>query len=49
MFLTSMDDYPAMEAEYAKHFTVDTAMSCVAVHQLPRGVPIEIECIGIPP
>ena|SRR3712207_1158290 len=44
VFLTSMDDFAAMNEEYAKVFTADfPARSAVAVHQLPIGACFEIE------
>ncbi|KAH8596561.1 Endoribonuclease L-PSP/chorismate mutase-like protein [Bisporella sp. PMI_857] len=48
VFLTSMDDYAAMNNVYAEVFTVDPkpVRTCVAVHQLPLGTDVEIECIA---
>ena len=43
-----MDDFGAMNGEYEKHFTHKPARSCVAVRQLPKGVPVEIECVALP-
>jgi 2-iminobutanoate/2-iminopropanoate deaminase len=44
VFLVSMDDYAAMNEEYAKVFPDDSpARSAVAVHQLPLGALVEIE------
>jgi len=44
VFLVSMDDYAAMNEEYAKVFTSEPpARSAVAVHQLPLGALVEIE------
>ena len=43
-----MDDFAAMNGEYEKHFVHKPARSCVAVHQLPKGVPVEIECVALP-
>lgn len=48
VFLTSMDNFAEMNQEYEKHFTHKPARSCVAVHQLPKGVPVEIECVALP-
>jgi 2-iminobutanoate/2-iminopropanoate deaminase len=48
VFLTSMDNFMEMNAAYEKHFTHKPARSCVAVYQLPKGVPVEIECIALP-
>jgi len=47
VFLTSMDNFKEMNEEYAKWFTHKPARSCVAVAQLPLGVPVEIEAIAI--
>lgn len=35
-----MDNFKEMNEEYAKHFSHKPARSCVAVHQLPFGVPV---------
>jgi 2-iminobutanoate/2-iminopropanoate deaminase len=44
VFLVSMEDYGAMNEEYAKVFPEDPpARSAVAVHQLPLGALVEIE------
>jgi 2-iminobutanoate/2-iminopropanoate deaminase len=44
VFLVTMDDYAAMNEEYAKVFPTDPpARSAVAVHQLPLGAVVEIE------
>jgi 2-iminobutanoate/2-iminopropanoate deaminase len=48
VFLTTMDNFVEMNATYEKYFTHKPARSCVAVYQLPKGVPIEIECIALP-
>ena len=48
VFLTDMKNFGEMNAEYEKHFTHKPARSCVAVHQLPKGVNIEIECVALP-
>ena len=43
-FLTTMDDFAAMNAVYARHFTEPfPARSTVAVAGLPRGAKVEIE------
>ncbi len=45
VFLTTMDDFAAMNAVYARHFTEPfPARSTVAVLGLPRGSRVEIEC-----
>lgn len=44
VFLTTMDDFAAMNAVYARYFTEPfPARSTVAVAGLPRGVKVEIE------
>ncbi len=48
MFLTSMNDFAEMNSTYEKWFAHKPARSCVAVSQLPLGVPVEIECIALP-
>lgn len=48
VFLTSMDDFPAMNAIYATYFTgITPARSTVAVAELPRHALVEIECIAL--
>lgn len=47
VFLTTMDNFAEMNKVYETHFTHKPARSCVAVYQLPKGVPIEIECIAL--
>jgi 2-iminobutanoate/2-iminopropanoate deaminase len=47
VFLTSMDYFLEMNGVYEKFFKHKPARSCVAVYQLPKGVPIEIECIAL--
>ncbi|KAH8783817.1 Endoribonuclease L-PSP/chorismate mutase-like protein [Hyaloscypha sp. PMI_1271] len=47
VFLTTMDNFAEMNAAYEKFFNHKPARSCVAVYQLPKGVPIEIECIAL--
>lgn len=47
VFLDDMDNFAAMNATYEKFFTHKPARSCVAVKQLPKGVPVEIECIAL--
>jgi len=48
IFLTSMDYFAEMNLTYEKFFTGKPARSCVAVYQLPKGVPVEMECIALP-
>ena len=47
-FITDMKNFAEMNVEYEKHFTTKPARSCVAVHQLPKLVDVEIECIALP-
>lgn len=47
VFLTDMANFAEMNATYEKFFVHKPARSCVAVHQLPKGVPVEIECIAL--
>jgi enamine deaminase RidA (YjgF/YER057c/UK114 family) len=47
VFLTDMANFAEMNATYEKFFTHKPARSCVAVKQLPKGVPVEIECIAL--
>ncbi|KAI4088235.1 MAG: hypothetical protein LQ339_008746 [Xanthoria mediterranea] len=52
VFLTDMKNFAEVNREYEKHFGVNgapkPARSCVAVHQLPKGVEVEIECVALP-
>ena len=43
-----MDNFAEMNKEYEKQFTHKPARTCVAVHQLPKGVQVEIECVALP-
>ncbi|KAL1848818.1 hypothetical protein Plec18167_004396 [Paecilomyces lecythidis] len=47
VFLTDMANFAEMNATYEKYFTHKPARSCVAVAQLPKGVPVEIEAIAL--
>ncbi|KAJ5109768.1 protein MMF1 mitochondrial precursor [Penicillium argentinense] len=47
VFLTDMANFAEMNATYEKFFIHKPARSCVAVAQLPKGVPVEIECIAL--
>lgn len=47
VFITTMDHFAEMNATYEKWFKHKPARSCVAVSQLPKGVPVEIECIAL--
>ncbi|KAL5411455.1 hypothetical protein PMIN06_002875 [Paraphaeosphaeria minitans] len=46
VFLTDMNDFAEMNGVYAEAFAHKPARSCVAVKQLPKGVPVEIECVA---
>ncbi|KAF2144005.1 uncharacterized protein K452DRAFT_223486, partial [Aplosporella prunicola CBS 121167] len=47
VFLDDMANFGEMNAVYEKFFAHKPARSCVAVKQLPKGVPVEIECIAL--
>jgi len=47
VFLTSMDNFAEMNSVYEKYFTHKPSRSCVAVKELPKGVPVEIEAIAL--
>jgi enamine deaminase RidA (YjgF/YER057c/UK114 family) len=47
VFLVDMADFAEMNGVYQQYFAHKPARSCVAVHQLPLGVPVEIECIAL--
>ncbi|KAL2000503.1 hypothetical protein VTN02DRAFT_2983 [Thermoascus thermophilus] len=47
IFLTNMADFAEMNETYSKWFAHKPARSCVAVAQLPKGVPVEIEAIAL--
>ncbi|EEP77246.1 endoribonuclease L-PSP [Uncinocarpus reesii 1704] len=47
VFLIDMGDFAEMNGVFEKYFAHKPARSCVAVHQLPKGVPVEIECIAL--
>jgi len=48
IFLTTMDNFAAMNKVYAEFFTEDPkpVRTCVAVYQLPLGTDVEIECVA---
>lgn len=47
VYLTDMNDFEAMNEEYAKHFTAPyPARTCVAVLGLPLGAEVEIEMVA---
>ncbi|RAL04364.1 YjgF-like protein [Aspergillus ibericus CBS 121593] len=47
VLLADMADFDEMNQEYAKFFAHKPSRSCFAVKQLPKGVPVEIECIAL--
>ncbi|KAJ4299825.1 hypothetical protein N0V90_005071 [Kalmusia sp. IMI 367209] len=46
VFLDDMANFAEMNSTYEKYFAHKPARSCVAVKALPKGVPVEIECIA---
>jgi 2-iminobutanoate/2-iminopropanoate deaminase len=42
-----MANFAEMNETYGKFFLTKPARSCVAVHQLPKGVPVEIDCVAL--
>jgi len=48
IFLSDMDHFAPMNAEYEKWFSHKPARSCVAVKTLPKNVDVEIEAIALP-
>lgn len=50
VFLQTMDDFAAMNAVYARHFSEPfPARSTVAAAALPKGGLVEIECVAVMP
>ncbi|GCF08282.1 RidA family protein [Dictyobacter arantiisoli] len=48
VFLTTMDNFQAMNEVYATYFNTDApARSTVAVLELPRNALVEIECVAL--
>ncbi|KAI9673598.1 MAG: hypothetical protein M1817_002235 [Caeruleum heppii] len=47
VFLTDMKDFGEMNGVFGSWFTGRPARSCVAVKELPKGVPVEIECVAL--
>lgn len=45
-FLADMGDFAAFNGVYEKYFSHKPARSCVAVKQLPKDVPCEVEVIA---
>ncbi|KAH8813270.1 Endoribonuclease L-PSP/chorismate mutase-like protein [Xylogone sp. PMI_703] len=48
IFITTMDNYAAMNKVYEEFFTKDPkpCRTCVAIYQLPLGTDVEIECVA---
>jgi enamine deaminase RidA (YjgF/YER057c/UK114 family) len=46
VFLDDMAHFAEMNSVFEKYFAHKPARSCVAVKQLPKGVPVEIEAIA---
>lgn len=42
-----MDNFAEMNSVYEKYFTHKPSRSCVAVKELPKGVPVEIEAMAL--
>lgn len=48
IFLTSMNDFAAVNEVYGKHFAAHKpARATVAVKELPKGALVEIDCIAV--
>ena len=47
VFITDMDNFAEMNSVYGEYFSHLPARSCVAVKQLPKGVPVEIEATAL--
>jgi 2-iminobutanoate/2-iminopropanoate deaminase len=47
VFLTDMANFAEMNGTYEQYFPHRPARSCVAVKELPKGVPVEIEAIAL--
>ena len=48
IFLADINDFAAVNAEYAKAFAEPfPARSCVQVAAIPKGAKLEIECIAV--
>lgn len=49
VFLVDMADFAEVNKGYERAFEGHKpARSCVAVHQLPKGVRVEMECVALP-
>jgi reactive intermediate/imine deaminase len=50
VFLTDMSNFAAMNEVYKQYWgEVKPGRTCVAVHQLPFGTDVEIECVAVLP
>ena len=47
VFLVDMADYAEVNGVYETYFGSGASRSCVAVRMLPKGVPVEIECVAV--
>jgi len=47
VFLTDASNFDEMNKTYEEYFAHKPARSCVTVKALPKGVPVEIECIAL--
>ncbi|KAF7554611.1 hypothetical protein G7Z17_g2796 [Cylindrodendrum hubeiense] len=47
VFITDMKNFAEVNGVYEQYFTQKPARSCVAVKELPKGAPVEIECIAL--
>jgi len=49
VYLIDMADFAAVNEVYARYFSGDEppARACVAVHQLPKSVRVEIDCVAL--
>ena len=47
VFLSDMANFAEMNGTYEQYFPHRPSRSCVAVRELPKKVPVEIECIAL--
>ena len=48
LFLTSMDDFEAVNEVYRRHFSEPfPARTTVGVQELPAGLHVEIDCVAV--
>jgi 2-iminobutanoate/2-iminopropanoate deaminase len=48
VYLQTMDDFAAMNAVYAEHFSENRpARATVAVARLPKGALVEVDCVAV--